>query len=227
MKKIRSFIIVVTIGVLVIVSFAYSGIYDISASSPHSSITNWLFSTTSHASIKRSAKDINVPNLHDDALVLAGVNDFSEMCLGCHGAPGQSPEAMGLGLNPPPPDLSESALIMSSAELFWVTKHGIKMTGMPAWGATHDDDSIWPVVAFIKKLPDLGVTQYQDLLARAKGMGHHTDNSTNREHSHEGKAIEIPSHYDDNYENDDSEQSEDLRPEPEKHDHSKHDHSSK
>ncbi len=110
MKKIRSFIIVVTIGVLVIVSFAYSGIYDISASSPHSSITNWLFSTTSHASIKRSAKDINVPNLHDDALVLAGVNDFSEMCLGCHGAPGQSPEAMGLGLNPPPPDLSESGI---------------------------------------------------------------------------------------------------------------------
>jgi len=68
-----------------------------------------------------------VPNLNDDSLVFAGVNDFNEMCLGCHGAPGQSPKAMGLGLNPPPPDLVESALEMSPAELFWVTKYGIKI----------------------------------------------------------------------------------------------------
>ena len=78
-----------------------------------------------------------------------------------------------------------------------MTKNGIKMTGMPAWGVTHDDDAIWPVVAFITKLPELDATQYQALLAHAKGMGHHAD---------------------------DSGQPEVLPKEPEGHDHSKHDH---
>jgi hypothetical protein len=133
---------------------------------------------------------------------------------------------MGLGLDPPPPDLAESALEMSPAELFWVTKYGIKMTGMPSWGATHDDDSIWPVVAFIMKLPDLDVTQYQDLLTNAEGMGHHTNNSTNSDQLHGGKAIEATNHDDnaDNYENDDSGSSEYLPPESEQHDHSTHEH---
>lgn len=62
---------------------------------------------------------------------------------------------------------------MTAAELFWVTKHGIKMTGMPAWGATHADDSIWPVVAFMLKLPELNGAEYSTLLASAEGIGHH------------------------------------------------------
>ena len=85
MKKI---LIATVICVLAIISFAYSGIYDVRVSSSHNSIINWLISTTSDASVKRYAKHIDVPNLNDDSLVFAGVNDFNEMCLGCHGAPG-------------------------------------------------------------------------------------------------------------------------------------------
>ncbi len=224
MKTPTTFIIAAAIGVIAIVGFAYSGIYDVSASSSHSSITNWLFSTTFHASVKRRANDIEVPNLNDDALALAGINDFNGMCAGCHGAPGQTPEAMGQGLNPTPPDLAESALELSPAELFWVTKYGVKMTGMPAWGATHDDDAIWPVVAFMTKLPELDVTQYQDLLASAKGMGHHADDSANDGHSHDSETSKISNHDDHSVGNqhDDSEQSEDPPQEPEEHDHSTH-----
>ena len=181
MKIPKTFIVatvsVATIVVIAIVGFAKSGIYDVSATSSHSGIVNWLLTTTSHASVKRRAQSVDVPDLNDDALALAGVNDFSGMCAGCHGAPGQDPEAMGQGLNPPPPDLAKAALEMSPAELFWVTKHGIKMTGMPAWGVTHDDDAIWPVVAFLTKLPELDATQYKELMANAKGMGHHIDDT--------------------------------------------------
>ena len=199
MKTLKTLTIAVAIGLLAIIGFVYSGIYDVSAGSSHSGITDWLLSTTSHASIERQAKAIEVPDLNDDALALAGVNDFNEMCAGCHGAPGREPGAMGQGLNPSPPDLAEAALEMSPAELFWVTKHGIKMTGMPAWAVTHDDDAIWPVVAFLMKLPELDAAQYEDQLAHAKGMGHHAD---------------------------DSGQSEDLPKETEVHDHSTHEHSS-
>ena len=224
MKTLTTFIIAAAIGVIAIVGFAFSGIYDVSASSAHSRIVNWLLSTTSHASVERQAKDIEVPNLNDDALARAGVNDFNGMCAGCHGAPGQTAEAMGQGLNPPPPDLAESAVEMSPAELFWVTKHGIKMTGMPAWGATHDDDAIWPVVAFITRLPQLDESGYQELLASAKGKGHHSDNSAEDGHAHDNATSEDTNLDDDHSDDDHSEQTGKIPPEPEEHDPSTHAH---
>jgi mono/diheme cytochrome c family protein len=139
---------------------------------------------TSRASIARHSRDIEVPDLTDETLVSAGVNDFDAMCVACHGAPGRSPDAVGNGLNPPAPDLAESGSQMSPAELFWVTKHGVKMTGMPAWGATHDDDALWPVVAFMTRLPELNAASYQALLVSAQGMGHHeADAEEDEDHS--------------------------------------------
>ncbi len=183
MKIITRFISVVVIGVIVVTGFVYSGLYDVGASSPHSGFANWVMSTTMHASVDRRAKDIDVPNLDDEALQLAGINDFDSMCAACHGAPGQDPEAMGQGLNPPAPDLKESAAHSTAAELFWVTKHGIKMTGMPAWGASHDDEALWPVVAFMTLLPKLSADDYQAMLASAEGSGHHTADGDSHSHS--------------------------------------------
>ena len=160
----------VAIGAIV---YAFSGIHDVSASSPHSGVISWLLSTTAHASVERRSSDIDVPDLSDASLARAGIKDFDAMCVACHGAPGREPEAVGQGLNPPAPDLAESAAHMQPAELFWVTKNGLKMTGMPAWGATHDDDALWPVVAFITTLGDLDADGYEELLASAAGLGHH------------------------------------------------------
>ena len=95
MKTLKTFTIAVAIGLLAIIGFAYSGIYDVSAGSSHSGISYWLLSTTSHASIERQAKAIEVPDLNDDALALDGANDFNEMCAGCHGAPGREPGQWG------------------------------------------------------------------------------------------------------------------------------------
>jgi len=189
MNKLKKPAIAIAIALIAIVGFAYSGIYDVSAGSSHSGMVNWLLSTTSHASIERRAKDIEVPDLSDETMARAGVNDFNGMCAGCHGAPGRDQDAMGQGLNPPAPNLAESAAEMSPAELFWVTKNGIKMTGMPAWGVTHDDDAIWPVVALMTRLPELNASQYQELMDSAGGMGHHANDSAaeseeDEEHDH-------------------------------------------
>ena len=184
MKTLAVILAVVVTGIIATVGFAYSGIYNVSAGSSHSGLVNWLLSTTSHASMERRAKGIEVPDL-DNELVLAGINDFDSMCTGCHGAPGRDPEAMGQGLNPPAPDLAEEAAELSPAELFWVTKNGIKMTGMPAWGATHQDDAIWPVVAFMTRLPELDAASYQEMLASAAGKGHHAADADDAQHAHE------------------------------------------
>lgn len=173
MKKIITTFGVAIVVLLTVFGFAYSGLYDVRASSPHSGIVGWYLSTTARASIERQARNVTVPDLGDEALVLAGINDYASMCVDCHGAPGKNPAAIAQGLNPPAPDLAKSARRMSVAELFWVTKHGIRMTGMPAWGASHGDNALWPVIAFTTRLPDLDEAGYEALLAIAAGHGHH------------------------------------------------------
>ncbi len=173
MKIIYTLFSVLVIGVIFVLGFVYSGLYDVSAGSHHSGITQWLMSTTMHASVERRAREINVPNLDDKSLQQAGISDFDAMCAACHGAPGQKPAAIGQGLNPPAPDLKESAAHRTVAELFWITKNGIKMSGMPAWGASHDDAALWPVVAFITVLPRLDADAYQAMLTSAGSEGHH------------------------------------------------------
>ena len=162
----------------------YSGAYDVSASTPHGAFSRWLMETAMRSSVARQADGIEVPQLDDPSLTLAGINDFEEMCVQCHGAPGKEPGAVGQGLNPPAPDLAESAGEMSAAELLWVTKHGIRMTGMPAWGRTHADDALWPVVALMTVLPGLDAEAYEELLNRAEGMGHHANGSADNRHVH-------------------------------------------
>ncbi len=229
MKFFKSFFITLIVGVFIIVGFAYSGLYDVGASSPHGGLVNWLLSTTSHASVERRARDIEVPNLEDEALQLAGVNDFNGMCAGCHGAPGQDPEAMGQGLNPPAPDLAEAAKEMTPAELFWVTKNGIKMTGMPAWGVTHDDEALWPVVALVKKLPDLDAAGYQALLANAEGFGHHAADAVDDGHAdssghHATNDADHDLEEPGGHQHDESEQPDDAEQTQEEHDHGTHEH---
>lgn len=216
MKTILATLAVAALAALVAaLAFVYSGIYDVSASSAHGRTSRWLFETTMHESVERRADQVKVPDLDDRSMVLAGVNDFEQMCVQCHGAPGADPAALGKGLNPPAPDLSKSATEMSAAELFWITKHGIKMTGMPAWGTTHEDDALWPVVAFMAKLPELDAAGYAELRESAKGMGHHVNDTAGTSDSH---ARQDPPHSH-SEESNDAEEVSDAE-----HDHSGHEH---
>ncbi len=205
MKTLLTLLIAAVVVILGAIGFAYSGLYDVKATTPHGGIAQWLLSATSHASIERGAADVVVPDLSDEDLARAGVNDFHSMCTDCHGAPGKDPGAVGQGMNPPPPDLAEAAAHMTPAELFWVTKYGIRMTGMPAWGVTHADDDIWPMVAFMTKLPDMDADAYREYRRNSMGMGHHApeaagsteageagDSHDHGTHSHGEQPAEAP-----------------------------------
>jgi mono/diheme cytochrome c family protein len=131
----------------------YTGAYDVAATSPHWPVTRWLMETTRSRSIKAHAAGIQVPPDFDNpANIPTGVEHFAAHCSICHGAPGVPRGDIGQGLYPPPPDLARTAPFYSAAELFWIVKNGIKMTGMPAWG-DHSDAELWATVAFVKKLP--------------------------------------------------------------------------
>ena len=170
---IKPALIITCFFVVVAFAFVYSGYINVAATEKHDPVSSWILETARNKSIEARTSTIEVPDLEDKSLQLAGINDFDSMCAGCHTAPGRKPSPLAIGLNPPAPDLGKAALKESPEKLFWITKNGIRMTGMPAWGITHDDTDIWPVVAFLQVLPDLDDHSYRDMLNKAAGHGHH------------------------------------------------------
>ena len=152
----------------------YAGAYDVAATAPHWTATAWLLEVARTRSIKAQAAGIAVPpGLDDPGKVVIGVEHYAAHCAVCHGAPGVPKGDIAQGLYPPPPDLANSAPLYTPAELFWIVKHGIKMTGMPAW-SDHSDDELWATVAFLEKLPGMSEQDYAKLvMASIAHGGHH------------------------------------------------------
>lgn len=159
------FIVVVAGG---IAAFIYSGFYDISATTPHFKATWSVLRTTMERSVKRQARKVEVPELDDPEKVHAGLVAFQEMCVVCHGAPGEARSQLSKGLNPRAPNLAHAAEAWTPAELFVITRGGIKMSGMPAWGPTHSEEQLWQIVAFLKLLPTIPEAEYRDAVAHYK-----------------------------------------------------------
>ena len=143
--------------------FIYSGWYNVSTNEQENGILKWVLNTTKDRSIESRLEDITVPNLNDPSMLKEGFEHYNEMCVSCHGAPGNEETELTKALNPPAPYLVEVAKEIDPKELFWITKNGIKMTGMPAWGKTHSDEKIWAIVAFVKKLPNMTAEEYQKM----------------------------------------------------------------
>lgn len=161
----------VTGALLVLVGAAavgiYAGLYNIAADVPHTQPVYWLFETVRDRSIAARARNIIVPDNLDDAnRISRGAGQYAEMCSVCHLAPGMKRTEISRGLYPRAPELRRKT-DLTSAEQFWIIKHGVKMTGMPAWGVTHEDEMLWDVVALVRKLPDLTPEQYETLVKDA------------------------------------------------------------
>jgi mono/diheme cytochrome c family protein len=149
---------------------AVTGAYDVAADTPHTALVRGIIAYTRERAVEARAASISVPPLTDPEMIADGASDYDEMCTSCHLAPGLAENEMRPGLNPQPPLLFKEPQ-GKAAEQFWIIKHGIKMTGMPAWGVTHSDGEIWNIVAFLRKLPSLSPQQYKALTHAA--AGHH------------------------------------------------------
>jgi mono/diheme cytochrome c family protein len=171
MKKVIWIVAMLVVTGAVALGWAYSGQYNVAADAPHWDVTTRVLATVRERSIAVRAADLTVPNLADPALIALGAEHYAAMCTGCHLAPGTGDNEVRQGLYPKPPNLTEQR-DRSPAESFWVIKHGVKMSGMPAWGVTHDDESLWGLVAFLQQLPALDAAGYAALTA-APGAAQH------------------------------------------------------
>jgi cytochrome c553 len=146
---------------LCVLFVAWSGLYNVAASQPHWALTRWFLEFGLRRSVATHSAFITAPALDDKDRVILGAGHFDGGCAPCHGAPGGHSDPIVDRMLPAPPELNRAAADWSTEQLFWIVKHGLKFTGMPAWVAQERDDEVWSVVAFLRALPKMSVSQYR------------------------------------------------------------------
>lgn len=148
-------------------AFIYSGLYNIAADEPHTPAVYSILERLRDSSIQVHARGITPPaDLASPQRISTGAGLYAGMCSGCHLGPGVEKSEMSQGLYPQAPELT-SEQDLTPAQQFWIIKHGVKLSAMPAWGRTHPDPLIWDMVAFVRKLPGMTPEQYKAAVASA------------------------------------------------------------
>jgi len=182
MKLLSRLILLLLVLFLIATATAWSGFYNIAADAPHWAVTEQFLKMLRIRSVGVHADGISVPDLDDAALIRSAAGNYDAMCATCHLKPGKADSELHRGLYPAPPDLAQHG-IRDPARAFWIIKHGIKMSAMPAWGRSMEDQYIWGLVAFVRKLPQLTAEQYHDEVA-ASGGHHHGGGEDHHDDDH-------------------------------------------
>lgn len=166
-------------GIFAVMTLLYTGSIDVAADTPHSSLVFRLIEWSREQSIARSIQDIKPPSdWSAPERLRRGAGNYAAMCANCHLSPGVENTEIRQGLYPVPPNLalkSEHAIPSDriTARQFWIIKHGIKASGMPAWSkGGMDDQAIWDLTAFLNVLPVLSSEQYRQHVAASDGHSH-------------------------------------------------------
>jgi mono/diheme cytochrome c family protein len=146
-----------------VAAFFFGGYYNVAGTQEDPAVVTWALTKVRTASVSRNATDNPPAGFGEAAAAQDGAKAYASYgCANCHGAPGVMWLKYSEGLHPDPPDLKKVAGDLSPAQLFWIIKNGINMTGMPSFqlaGAT--DSEIWAIAAFVKKLPDVSEADYK------------------------------------------------------------------
>jgi mono/diheme cytochrome c family protein len=183
MKMLAGFVLGLFALALASVIFVYSGFYSVATVEPHAPVTQWALTTAMQRSVRARARNIIPPPMPNSQKIGEAFRGFDEMCVQCHGAPGKEPRVIGKGLQPRPPALGDAAHRWNRAELFWIVKNGVRMTGMPAFGPTHSDEQIWLLVAFLQRLPNISSNEYKEMEEQYKGTEAGSE-PTSQDHKH-------------------------------------------
>jgi len=131
------------------------GLMPVSADGTHSRLEARIMPAVLHASIVHHASgETNPASLNEDNLK-AAVDTYKTMCARCHSTPEGEQSVYGQSFYPPAPQLPKGMAQYTDAQLFWLIKHGIRNTGMPAWGSMLSDEEIWQIVSLLKNSRDL------------------------------------------------------------------------
>jgi len=116
----------------------------------------WAAKTSLHATLRRSAPRVTNPLPSTDQNLIAGVKLYAQNCAVCHGDAGGKATDVAKGLYQKPPQLAKDGVEDDpDGVTFWKLSHGIRWTGMPAFGKTLKEDQIWQLTLFLKTMDHL------------------------------------------------------------------------
>lgn len=142
---------------------AVSGVISIKASSGHWAITEWVLQFSKQRSVSTHAWFVKAPSLNQPGLAIKGAGQYEIACRPCHGSPELRSPRIANAMTPRPPHLPDSVSKWKPEELFYIVKHGIKFTGMPAWPTQQRDDEVWAMVAFLTQISKMPAGEYRRL----------------------------------------------------------------
>lgn len=146
----------------------WAGLYDVAATKLHWQPVHDLLETTMHRSVKRHAQHLAAPaDLLAPARLARGAACYRQHCLACHGGPGIAVEPLARSMQPLPGPLVDVGRRFTAPELYWIVRHGIKMSGMPAWQHRMSDADQWAVAAFVHTLHRQAPAEFQSTISAA------------------------------------------------------------
>ena len=125
---------------LALYAFVELGLMPANADAKPSRMERWAARQSLHAAIARGAPAGAPPIALTDENLVAGIKIYAANCAVCHGGPDAARSKIADGLYQKPPQLAKDGVEDDpEGETYWKVKHGIRLTGMPSFGATLDD----------------------------------------------------------------------------------------
>lgn len=135
---------------------AATGRLPANADSPPPAAEKWIAKKALNAAIDRLMDKGNNPVPVTDANLIEGIHLYAKNCAVCHGGADAKPSNIAVGLYQKAPQLARYGVEDDDdGAIQWQVAHGIRMTGMPAFGGTLTKDEIWKVVLFLKNMDSL------------------------------------------------------------------------
>lgn len=138
----------------------YTGAYDVAATDRHVPFVRWAFETTMRNSVESRALELSPRPADAEVSMEDAGRLYGHACVHCHGGPGVERAHWATEMLPMPPELTHAATEWSAPEIFWIVKHGIKMSGMPPFGPHESDETLWSVAAFVERLPAMTAEEF-------------------------------------------------------------------
>ncbi len=137
-----------------VLMYVEQGYVDPRADIPISSFEKKHAMEALDAALDRYAPKTKDPIQPTASALSEGAKLYGTYCAKCHGAMGKSETAWRVRLYPPAPQFSKKPTDMEEFENYYVIKHGVRWTGMPAWVGELNDDQIWTLVSYLNEMKE-------------------------------------------------------------------------
>jgi len=142
---------------------------------PENALERSLAMPALDASVDHRASSLKNPIQSTDANLMAGMKIYQANCAVCHGDVRQPESMLADAFYPRAPQFMKDPPDMPENQNFYIIEHGVRLSGMPAWGNILDQQQVWQLTSFLKDMDKLSpdITTEWKKLAEADAQQPH------------------------------------------------------